>query len=138
MLLLPTLPCLSAFGVFLAVPSSDSKPHWAPSQGLASGISIVQCTVQAAGTSEGVASFDDAFTSVSMLAKSALAGDVTAAAEFILCVFYSFHGSVGPSFLWPFYVVMFRVTAHRRGSLLWTSAATAKCCKIPQFEPVGL
>ena len=54
-----------------------------------SGIPTAQRTVQAAETSEVVASFADAFTSVSVLAEPALPEDVTAAAEFVLCVFFS-------------------------------------------------
>ena len=58
-----------------------------------SGISSVQFAVQAAETSEVVESFADAFTSDSVLTKPAVPGDLTAAAEFVLCVFYPFYGS---------------------------------------------
>ena len=58
-----------------------------------SGNPSVQFAVQAAETSEVVASFADAFTSVSVLTKPAVPGDLTAAAEFVLCVFYPFYGS---------------------------------------------
>ena len=56
-----------------------------------SGIPSVNFAVQAAETSEVVASFADAFTSVSALPKPAVTGDLTAAAEFVLCVFYPFN-----------------------------------------------
>ena len=54
-----------------------------------------------------VASFADAYTSVSVLAEPALPGDVTAAeghaycaAKLLLCVVSSFCGSTVPSLVW--------------------------------------
>ena len=64
------------------------------SQNRLSGIPTVQCAVQAAGTSEVVASSADALTSVCVLAEPALPGDHTVAeglascaAELFMCVF---------------------------------------------------
>ena len=62
-----------------------------------SGIPTVQGAVQAAETSKVVASVADAFTSVTVLTTPSVPGDLTAAAEFVLGVFYPFYGSaLGP------------------------------------------
>ena len=75
-----------------------------------SGTPTVQCTVQTAESSEVVASVADAFTSVTVLTTPAVPGDLTAAAEFVLCVFY------------PFY-----------GSALGTCLLTSRCCAVRSF-----
>ena len=85
----PTLPYLSTFRVSLsrhlavsslAVIHTGRHPEtW---------LSGITTAVQAAGTSEVVASFADAHTSASVLTKPAVPGDLTTAAEFVLCVFY--------------------------------------------------
>ena len=58
-----------------------------------SGIPTVHGAVQAAETSGVVASAADAFTSVTVLTTPSVPGDLTAAAEFVLGVFYPFYGS---------------------------------------------
>ena len=98
----PSLVCL-CLGFFfsrrLAVPRLAVSHTGRHPENWLSGTPTVQCTVQTAETSEVVASFADAFTSVSVLAEPALPGDVTAAegpahcaAKLLLCV-SSFCGS---------------------------------------------
>ena len=94
-LLPPTHPPLSVHlsGFPFSAPRSvkfGRDPHRAHPENWLSGIPTVQCTVQAAGTSEVVASFSVARSSASVLTKPAVPGDLTTPAEFVLCVFYPY------------------------------------------------
>ena len=70
-----------------------------------SGVPTAQGTVQSAGTSKQVAYVADAVTSVCVLAKPAVPGDVTAAQglAYSVSVFYD---NILPSVLWPPWVVL--------------------------------
>ena len=93
----PSLPELfpSGFSLFsaLKVPRDDHITDGHHPKNRFSGIPTVQRAVQAVETSEVVASVADAFTSVTVLTTPSVPGDLTAAAEFVLGVFYPFYGS---------------------------------------------
>ena len=106
--LAPTLQCLPTLGFsFLGTLQCQVRPRATgrhPEDWL-SGVPSVQSAVQAADTSEVVASFADAHTSVSVLAEPALPSDVTAAeglafSAAILLWFYGTHVSPPESLRW--------------------------------------